>query len=291
MQTNRAETFGRFDPGRNNPPLKRGEVFVHSLSSWTASVSHLLSAAGLAQQLAGHRTVLLKPNLVEASVPPVTTPVDLTAAVVDFIQAQAPGIRIIIGEGCGSLEYDTPHCFATLGYTELAADRKIELLDLNHAPLIEISHPQCRRWPSMHLPSVLFESFLISLPVLKAHTLAGVTLSMKNMMGAAPPRHYQQGGHWKKAAFHTGIHDAICDLNRYRRPDFTLLDASVGMQKAHLWGPTCDPAPNLLVCGYDPVAVDAYGCGILGLDWRDIGHLAEAHGELGQADPLLPHEI
>jgi len=69
---------------------------------------------------------------------------------------------------------------------------------------------------------------------------------MKNMMGAAPPKHYQQGGHWKKASFHHGIQQALFELNCYRTPDFTLLDATVGMSQAHLWGPTCSPAVNKL---------------------------------------------
>ncbi|MEN8143305.1 MAG: DUF362 domain-containing protein, partial [Thermodesulfobacteriota bacterium] len=110
--------------------------------------------------------------------------------------------------------------------------------------------------------------------------------TMKNMMGCAPPRHYERGGHWKKAAFHQNVQDAILDLNRYRTPDFTILDATVGMQKAHLWGPVCDPPPNKIVAGVDPVAMDVYGAGLLGRDWRRIGHLAKANGELGYAEPL-----
>ncbi|WP_429886460.1 DUF362 domain-containing protein [Geoalkalibacter halelectricus] len=264
----------------------RGRVHVCTLTGWNASVARLLDAAGLAEQLSGRRTVLLKPNLVEASNPPITTPVALTAAVVDYILTHHPEMRLIIGEGCGSLDYETQHCFDSLGYTELAEEQGVELLDLNCAPLEQLKNPRCRRWPQMHLPTVLFDAYLISLPVLKAHTLAGVTLTLKNMMGVAPPRHYQQGGHWKKATFHTDIHKAVLDLNRYRCPDFTLLDASVGMRKAHLWGPPCDPPPNLLVAGYDPVAVDAYGCGLLGRAWQSIDHIAQAHGELGQAHPL-----
>jgi len=112
-----------------------------------------------------------------------------------------------------------------------------------------------------------------------------VTLTMKNMMGLAPPQHYCAGS-WKKSAFHDRIQDAVADLNRYRTPDFTLLDASVGMAKAHLWGPTCDPPVKRLAAGFDPVALDAYGTMLLKRRWQDIGHIRSLHGELGQADPL-----
>jgi uncharacterized protein (DUF362 family) len=137
------------------------------------------------------------------------------------------------------------------------------------------------------LPEILFDVFLISVPVLKAHSLAGVTLTMKNMMGTAPPSHYQQGGHWKKASFHTGIHEAVFDLNRYRCADFTILDATVGMAEAHLWGPTCSPPVNTLAAGWDPVAIDAYGCDLLDRSWRNIGHIFLANNELGQAEYIL----
>ena len=127
--------------------------------------------------------------------------------------------------------------------------------------------------------------------MLKAHSLAGVTLTMKNMIGLAPPAHFQQGGYWKKASFHQGIQEAVFDLNRYRTPDFTLLDATIGMQEAHLWGPTCDPPPNRLAAGYDPVAIDSYGCRLLCIKWNSIGHLTMAHGTLGTAEPLTVSEV
>jgi uncharacterized protein (DUF362 family) len=121
--------------------------------------------------------------------------------------------------------------------------------------------------------------------------MAGLTLTMKNMMGAAPPAYYQQNGHWKKASFHEDIQSAVFDLNRYRTPDFTVLDATVGMPEAHLWGPVCDPPKNRLAAGADPVAMDAYGAELLGVNWRKIGHICMAHGVLGEAEPLAVCEV
>ncbi len=253
----------------------------------TGAVAELLAAADLPGLAAGHKRIVLKPNLVEALEPPITTPVWLVRAVAAFLRDHLPDATIIIAEGSGALDYSTSHSFAALGYDELAAGGGIELVDLNQAPCRHLRDAACRRWPEMHLPKLILDAFLISIPVLKAHTLAGVTLTMKNMMGAAPPAHYQQGGHWKKAAFHEDIHAAIFDLNRYRTPDFTLLDATVGMPVAHLWGPQCDPPVGKLVAGSDPVAVDAHGCALLGRDWREIGHIRMADGVLGRACPQV----
>lgn len=265
-------------------------VYACQFIDWR-QVGSLLEAAGLANLLPSCCRVLIKPNLVGIQPPPMTTPVALVAEVINYLRQARPGLPIVVGDGCGSLKYDTPHVFAAQGYTVMAEALGVELVDLNEAPLRRLSKSQCQRWPELYLPEMLFDCFIISVPVLKAHSMAGVTLTMKNMMGAAPPSCYQQNGHWKKASFHEDIQAAVFDLNRYRTPDFTVLDATVGMAEAHLWGPVCDPPKNRLAAGADPVAIDAYGAGLLGLDWRQIGHIAMAHGVLGQAEPLTIREV
>lgn len=130
------------------------------------------------------------------------------------------------------------------------------------------------------------ESFLFSVPVLKAHSLAGVTLTLKNMVGVTPPEFFDAGS-WKKSAFHQNIQQAVFELNRYRTPDFTILDATIGMSEAHLWGPTCNPPPNKIAASEDPVAIDAWGCREFRRDWRDISHISMADGVLGKAETEL----
>lgn len=265
-------------------------VYTTRYTGWQ-QVGPLLTAAGLKEALAPARQVLIKPNLVADQPPPMTTPVELVAEIVKFVQAVRPDLGIIVGDGCGSLKYDTGQVFASQGYTAMATATGVTLLDLNDTPLRRLAKPQCRRWPEMFLPEIVLDSFVVSVPVLKAHSMAGVTLTMKNMMGAAPPKYYQQDGHWRKASFHDDIQTAVFDLNQYRSPDFTVLDATVGMAEAHLWGPVCQPRVNRLAAARDPVAIDAYGVGLLGLDWRQIGHVAMAHGVLGEAEPLKVHEL
>ncbi len=265
-------------------------VYTTTFSTWS-QVETLLSAAGLPQALSRAGQVLIKPNLVADQPPPMTTPAALVAEIVRTLQAVRPGLAIIVADGCGSLKYDTWQVFHNQGYTDMAEACGVTLLDLNEAPLRRLAKAQCRRWPEIYLPEVVLDSFLISVPVLKAHSMAGVTLTMKNMMGAAPPRYYQQNGHWRKASFHEEIQAAIFDLNQYRSPDFTVLDATVGMAEAHLWGPACDPPKNRLAASLDPVAIDAWGAGLLGLDWRRIGHIGMAHGVLGEAEPLTVCEL
>lgn len=260
-----------------------GRVFSTEFAGWQRSVPRLLEQAQLVSVVrATGRKVILLVNLVEDLAPPITTPVDCVREVVRYIKKQ--GVQdLVIAAGCGSIRYETQHCFTTLGYDRLSLDEQVELVDLNQESSKVLTNPECGCFPQMYLPELLFGAFLISIPVLKAHTLAGVTLTMKNMMGAPPPEQYQQGGHWKKSSFHANMDEAIFDLNRYRTPDFTLLDATVGMQEAHLYGPECNPPKNKLACGFDPVAIDAWGADLLGFGWQSIGHICRANGVLGTA--------
>lgn len=269
-----------------------GTVYTTAFFNQQERLNNLLDAVEIINQIDAHdvKTILIKPNLVEALEPPITTPASLIDYLVQYLKHHFDG-SILIGEGTGAMHYETWHCFDRLGYTELARKHGIELIDLNSEELVHLQKKECHRWPEMYLPRVALESYLISVPVLKAHTLAGVTLTMKNMMGLAPPSHYCEGTSWKKSAFHNRIQDAVADLNRYRTPDFTLLDATVGMPKAHLWGPACDPPVNRLAAGYDPVAIDAYGTSLLKKNWQDIGHIRVLHDEMGTADPLDLIEI
>ncbi len=113
---------------------------------------------------------------------------------------------------------------------------KVSLVDF-------ISNDKCSFFPTIYLPEIVFSSFLISTPVLKAHSLSQITGSLKNMVGIAPPKHYQgQYGVWKKVAFHKDIHQSVLDLHRYRSSDLTLIDASIGLVEHHLGGRFADTA-------------------------------------------------
>ncbi len=269
----------------------RGHIFFRYFTDWDQTVPPLLDASGLGVELFNHPLILIKPNLVEAINPPVTTPVGLIASIIDYVRERAPQSTVIIGEGTGSLKYDTFHAFSELGYTRLSVEKNVALMDLNGENLVHMENQEYKRWPEMYLPAILEEAFLLSVPVLKAHTLASVTLTMKNMMGCVPPSHYQGNGAWGKSSFHQGMHEAIFDLNQYRTPDFTLLDATIGMAQAHLWGRHCEPPVNKLAASWDPVAIDSYGTSLLQKNWQDIDHIRLAHGVLGTADPLQCEEV
>lgn len=249
-------------------------VVTENFTSYGVSVGRCMAAAGAAALLAEGRPVMLKPNLVNDSHHPVTTPPAFCEAVIAFVRRHTDA-PVVVAEGCGDAVLETPEVFARLGYADLANRLDVDLLDLNTAPLTRRVDQSCSLFPEMWLPEAAFDHVLISLPVLKAHSLCRFTGSMKNMIGLAPPRHYAgRFGNWKKAAFHHRLDQAIVELNRYRRPDFTVMDATIGLAEYHLGGARCDPPVNRILAGPDSRALDREAATLLGLDWTRVGHLA-----------------
>ena len=271
------------------------KVYTIRFGGRKQAVGELLSVAGLAGKLeaffcnASSRQVLIKPNIVNASPPPVTTPAWVVGEIADFIMRLGMEIDIVVADGTGEPDMETLDLFELHGYPEAVGG--VVFMDLNHASCRWVALPAGRRWDGLYLPEAVLDSFLISVPVLKAHTLAGVTLSMKNMIGACPPEHYQEGGYWRKSAFHKRIQASIIDLNSARLPDFVLLDATTGMAESHLGGALCDPPVDMFLAGDDPVAVDAVSAGLLKIDWHSIAHIKEAAGILGCAECVEVVEI
>lgn len=251
--------------------------------SFAASLPPLLDSIGAAEVFSRQQRILLKPNLVNTSPPPITLPLKAMEALVCYIR-NCSSAELILAEGTGEPHLTTFDVFGALRYDELAIKYDLKLYDLNEMENIRLSDESCQVFPQLHLPKIAFESFIVSFPVLKAHSLADVTLSMKNMMGFPSHHYYQQGGYWRKSAFHARMHRSIYELNRYRKPDLAIIDASIGMAEYHLGGPTCQPPVGKLIAGFDPVAVDAAGARLLGFDWRQVEHIRLADGVLGRAE-------
>ncbi|MFO8031939.1 MAG: DUF362 domain-containing protein [Desulfohalobiaceae bacterium] len=243
-------------------------------TSYAQSVTQVLEELQASKALAGQERVLLKPNLINDSAFPVTTHQEFCAAVIDYVRSCCD-CELIIAEGCGDPGLETWEVFQALGYTRLCSSFNVQLLDLNQEQeLLRLENPDCELLPEVYLPRIAFDSYIISLPVLKAHSLARITGSLKNMLGFAPPKYYSgQHGSWKKAFFHANMQKSLQELNSYLLPDLSLMDASLGLAKQHLGGPVCSPKVNRILGSYDAYSLDQKAAGLLGMDPKDIKHL------------------
>jgi uncharacterized protein (DUF362 family) len=248
---------------------------VVDFTSYTESITEALDSINAKETLAGQSSILLKPNLINDSPHPVTTPVECCKAVIEYIRSYSNDMNIVIAEGCGSTTLETDEVFDALGYCDLAESYSDRLVDLNKEPLQKVENSDCPYFPQMYLPEIAFTHFIISIPVLKVHSIATYTGALKNMVGFAPPKYYSGNyGSWKKAVFHGDIHQSIIDLISYRSPDLSIIDATIGLSEFHLGGAQCNPPVNKIIAGFDPFEVDRKAADFLGLNWREIGHLS-----------------
>lgn len=248
-------------------------------TNYQESISEVLDAIGGAERLSAEDAILIKPNLINSSPHPITTSPDCTGAIVEYIQEHSEA-KVVIAEGCGDSTLETHEVFEALGYSKLAREYGVELIDLNHEPLKKVVDERGRFFKEMYLPEIAFTHYIISVPVLKVHSLARVTGTLKNMMGFAPPSHYSGSyGSWKKALFHQEIQESIIDLNLHITPQLSIMDCSVGMAEFHLGGAHCSPPVGKIIAGYNPWRVDREACRLLGLDPSDIAHVAAGNVE------------
>lgn len=225
------------------------------------------------------RRVVLKPNLVEFDPGGVinTHPALITATIEALRELGAA--EVMVAEGPGHRR-DSDYLLSASGLADALRDTGARYVDLNMDAVR--ATPLRSRFSTMdrlYLPATVLDAdLLISMPKMKTHHWAGVTLSMKNMFGIIPGAIYG----WPKNVLHwQGIDNSILDINAaLTAPRFNIVDGIVGMEGN---GPIQGNArpTGVLVFGPDPVAVDATAARIMGLEPARVTYLAQAAEFLG----------
>ena len=131
---------------------------------------------------------------------------------------------------------------------------------------------------ALWLPHTVLDSdFVVSMPKVKTHHWAGVTLSLKNMFGIVPGMKYG----WPKNPLHwNGIHESILDICATVPIHFVIADGITAMEGN---GPLQGNARELgkIVLADDPVAADATCARLMGFDPLQVRHLPEGGQFLG----------
>jgi uncharacterized protein (DUF362 family) len=262
---------------------RRAEVFVARAPSYDIDletpIRDGLLALGLTALWAAGKSVLLKPNLVEPTreAPQINThPAVVRAAAEVFRRWGAR--EVVVAEGQGHCR-DTEYVLEQSDLGRVLDDDKLDFVDLNHDELWTV--PNRLRFTAMKqltLPLALRRAdIIVSMPKMKTHHWAGVTLSMKNLFGVMPGVIY---GWPKNVLHHAGIPESILDINAAVRPHLAIVDGIVAMEGDGPIMGTARPA-GVLVIGTNFPAVDATTTRLMGLDpWR-IAYLAASSGRLG----------
>ena len=133
------------------------------------------------------KSVLLKPNLVDLDPEGLTNthPAVIGAAREGFLRLGARSV--VIGDGPG-LERDTEAIVESMRLGDYIDKPQETVVDLNLDDVHRIPlRTRASRLKELFLPdTVLGSDIVVSMPKLKTHHWAGVTLSLKNMFGIVP---------------------------------------------------------------------------------------------------------
>ena len=269
-------------PGRSRVAILRAEQYSQELDQILAAGLRLFPI-----DVRG-KTVVLKPNLVDYAAGDVinTNPVLVLAAAESFRRMGAQSV--VVAEGPGH-QRDTQLVLSQSGYQQSLREEKIRFVDLNRDELIRTPlRASYMGMKDLWLPRTVLEAdFLVSMPKIKTHHWAGVTLSMKNMFGIVPGARYG----WPKNILHwKGIQESILDLCATVPIHFVIADGIVAMEGN---GPL-NGMPRLLgkiLLANDPVAADATCARLMGFEPDRILHIREGARFLGNASPTLIDQV
>jgi uncharacterized protein (DUF362 family) len=218
--------------------------------------------------------IVLKPNYVEPRMPDtgVTTDPRVIEAVVDWLQTEVGAADITIAESTWE-RARTQRAFEIVGLPELANRRGVRLLNLYDDEHVEVTIPNALSLKKVLLPRTLLDAdCLVSMPKLKCHCMSYVTLGIKNMMGAVFP---------DKELMHRDLDERLCDLASVLRAKLTVIDGLIGSERHETSGSPVKT--DVIIAGLDPVATDAVGAMVMGIDPTRVEHLRLCH-ERGLGD-------
>jgi len=117
---------------------------------------------------------------------------------------------------------------------------------------------------------ILSSDVFINVPVLKHHSSASISLSMKNLMGVVWDR-----GYWHR----NDLHQCIADFVSWRKPTLNIIDGyRVMMRNGPRGISTADVVTmKQMIISADIVAADAAAAMIFGSKPEDIPHIRIAH--------------
>jgi uncharacterized protein (DUF362 family) len=193
--------------------------------------------------------------------------------------ASSSGFNVRVGETYRTsnrelLDKMQQYIFDRLGYTQLAKSLGIPLINLHSGEMVDVPVPDGLAFDTLTLHHALQDiDLLCSVPMMKTHVLATVTLGMKNLIGLYPGTAYcsvRSCVHDHAAAAGSpGVAFEIIDMVRANKLGLTVIDASVAMEGD---GPGDGPLVkmDLIVAGTNPLATDMVAADLMGFKPQNV---------------------
>jgi uncharacterized protein (DUF362 family) len=252
---------------------------------------------GIKSVTKGKGRIMLKPNLV-APVPGAVTNREVISAIAKLMRSAHK--EVSIGEGSaaaegfnaqGSAVFRTrnadllsrmqSHVFDQLGYSELGKGLRIPLVNLHSGEMVKVKVPGGFVFDEVTMHHSLTEiDLLCSVPIMKTHALAQVTLGMKNLVGVFPGTVYCS----VRACMHdlaskvepSGAAAPVVDMVRANKLGLVVVDASTAMEGQGPFQGT-PVKMGLIIAGTNPLATDIVSAGLMGFEPEEVPIFAWAN--------------
>ena len=238
----------------------------------------LAALGGIERFVKSGANVIIKPNICVAyhtyEYAATTNPWVVAALVKLALAAGAGRVRVLDYPFGGTAE----EAYSRSGIQEqvLAAGGEMEIMSKFKFVSTDIPAGQDLRQCDIYA-DVLQADVLIDVPIAKHHSLARLTLGMKNLLGVI----------WDRPAIHWNLGQRVADLTSRVRPTLTVIDAVRILTANGPTGGNLDDVKKLdtIIASPDIVAADSYAAGLFGLKPDDLAYIqaATAMG-LGRSD-------
>jgi uncharacterized protein (DUF362 family) len=223
-------------------------------------------------------SVIIKPNICVAyhsyEYAATTNPWVVAALVKMCLEAGAESVRVMDSPFGGTAE----RAYAVSGIEEQVKAAGGEMVLMPGFKYVSTDIPEGVDLSSCDIfDDILRADVLINVPIAKHHSLARLTLGMKNLMGVIRDR----------PAMHRNLGQRLADLTSRVRPTLTVIDAVRILMANGPTGGNLDDVKqlNTVIAGADIISADSYAATLFGMKPEDLDYVrAGAAMGLGRSD-------
>lgn len=257
------------------------DLMVAKGRDYTEMVNNIISAfGGMQKYVKTGDKVVIKPNIgwdrnVEQAAN--THPDVVTAIARLCLDAGASTVKIF-DRTCN----EERRCYVNSGIKAAVGEMKAKQVRLDYiderrfVPVAIKNGTALKEWEFYR--DALQADTYINVPVAKHHSLSGLSLGLKNVMGVV--------GGWR-GRLHFRLDEKLADLNMVIKPDITIVDASRVIVRNGPQGGRLSDVKRLdtIIGSEDPVAADAYATTLFDMTPDQVKSTVQAYKKgLGQMD-------
>ena len=253
---------------RRHIPTDHDLVVVKGEDPYSMTVKAIEALGGMDRFVKKGHTVLIKPNMAWDRRPEQagnTNPLVVAALVELCFKYGAKRVNVF-DISCN----EAKRCYENSGIAAIAKEKGANVYFTDDWNFVKAHFPYkspMEGWP-IYRDAIECDTF-INVPILKNHSLTGLTLYMKNLMGVC-------GGN--RGLIHDNIGIKLVHLTDFIKPDLTVLDAYRVLIRN---GPSSRNLEDVedyktIIVGTDPTLVDSYACELVNKDPLSIPNIREA---------------